>query len=334
MDFGDLITQRVRVTKGERHVELTYTVNGIPIDDGVGKELVSRITTSIKNAGECYTDSNGREMQKRQRDHRDTWTLQQTEEVAGNYFPVGTALAIRDAHAQLTVLTDRVQGGTGSVLDGTVELMVTRRVLYDDSRGVGETMNETQIIGPYDGSPEQGRHSGDAIVTRGRHFLVLTPPATAASIWRPLQDRVYMQAVPFFGAVKDDVTNVFSALSSPLPANVQIVTLEAVETDVVLLRLAHQFGVSEDASLSAPAKVKLGSLFVGRSISKIDEMALTGIALRSTIIKERINWKIDGEHDRRTSTEAYAGEDEIELGPMQIRTFRVSFASLPVSILV
>ena len=36
-----------------------------------------------------------------------------------------------------------------SLADGEVELMVHRRLLYDDSRGVGEPLNETQGITPY-----------------------------------------------------------------------------------------------------------------------------------------------------------------------------------------
>lgn len=42
----------------------------------------------------------------------------------------------------LSVTTDRTQAGT-SLLDGTVELMVHRRLQYDDYRGVGEPLNET-----------------------------------------------------------------------------------------------------------------------------------------------------------------------------------------------
>ena len=49
-------------------------------------------------------------------------------------------------HVQLTVLTDRSQGGA-SINDGELELMVHRRTLNDDSLGVSEPLNETGIDG-------------------------------------------------------------------------------------------------------------------------------------------------------------------------------------------
>ncbi len=74
-----------------------------------GKEVVSRFVTPIPSAGEILTDSNGREMLARRRDSRATWKLNQTEPVAGNYYPVNAAAAIRGGGAQITVLVDRAQ---------------------------------------------------------------------------------------------------------------------------------------------------------------------------------------------------------------------------------
>lgn len=48
-------------------------------------------------------------MLARKRDFRPTWPLKQTEPIAGNFFPVNSAAAIRDDKAQLTVLVDASQ---------------------------------------------------------------------------------------------------------------------------------------------------------------------------------------------------------------------------------
>ena len=64
-DFGPWVAQSTRLAQGSRHLEITYTVGPVPVADGVGREVISRFTTSLQNAGLCYTDSNGREMQPR-----------------------------------------------------------------------------------------------------------------------------------------------------------------------------------------------------------------------------------------------------------------------------
>jgi len=70
------------------------------------------------------------------------------EPVAGNYYPVNSGAYIKDATKQFSILNDRSQGGA-SLTDGAFELMVHRRLLFDDSRGVAEPLNETDGITPY-----------------------------------------------------------------------------------------------------------------------------------------------------------------------------------------
>lgn len=121
--FNDWISQVVRVYKTENFVEFEWLVGSIPIEDGIGKEIISRFYTVMKTNGVFYTDSNGREMLKRKRNFRETWKSDIKEHVAGNYYPINTKIAIEDNIHRLAVLTDRAQGGS-SIFDGTIELMV------------------------------------------------------------------------------------------------------------------------------------------------------------------------------------------------------------------
>ncbi|XP_050430611.1 alpha-mannosidase 2 [Adelges cooleyi] len=94
-------------------------------------ELFMRLSTGITN-GEppvIYTDSNGFQMQKRV-------TVKRIG-VEGNYYPATSATYIEDDRHRLTVLLNHAQGVTGWE-PGRVELMLDRRTLYDDSRGLGE----------------------------------------------------------------------------------------------------------------------------------------------------------------------------------------------------
>lgn len=142
-DFeSSFVSQVVRVYKGDADVEFEWLVGPIPVGDRVGKEVIAVFETDLESGGRFYTDSNGRQMLERVRDHRPTWQLNLTEPVAANYYPVNSRISLGDSKARLTVLTDRSQGGS-SMRDGEVELMLHRRLLHDDGFGVGEALNES-----------------------------------------------------------------------------------------------------------------------------------------------------------------------------------------------
>eukprot|EP00932_Pfiesteria_piscicida_P000367 SRR837773.10358.p1 GENE.SRR837773.10358~~SRR837773.10358.p1 ORF type:complete len:789 (-),score=310.03 SRR837773.10358:64-2187(-) len=323
--FGPWVSQRIRLAKGERHAEITYTVGPIPVGDGKGKEVVSRFSTDIANNGECFVDSNGREMLPHKKDYRQSWNFTQTEPVAGNYFPITTAAFIKDSKAQLTLLTETSQAGSGCVHEGQLEMMVHRDILEDDGRGVGEPLNETEYVTPYVGD-NQGQHYGPGLVIRGKHLLSLEAPASAAKHWRPLQDRLYIPVMPFFAGSQPHSAS-YSALTKALPTNVQLISLQTWDKETVLLRLAHQFGLGEDAELSKPATVDLGELFAGKKIVSADERGLAATISREEVVKRRVAWKVEGEVGAAASDGlAPKGSLQVTLGPLQIRTYLVKFS--------
>ena len=307
-----------------------------------GKEIVSRFNTSIASASELLTDSNGRDMLYRKRNWRPSWNLSQTEEIAGNYYPINSAIAIKDSSSQLTVLVDRAQGG-GSVADGVLELMVHRRLLVDDSRGVSEPLNETQFTASYVGKPLHwgGQASGHGLVIRGSHFVTLEHPANASAIWRPLADRVFAKPVLGFqsGALVHNQTTAqsfTSALSRPLPDNVQLMTLQALSKGQFLLRLSHQFGIHEDPLLSAPVQVDLSTMFNPKvlELTMAREMSLTNNQKKSEIVARRkLNqqWNLErptpAPHPWRQATFDFARSPLVTLGPLEVKTFVLSVKS-------
>lgn len=124
--FSDWISQVVRVYKTLRHIEFEWLVGPIDTADNIAKEIISRFTTTIQSDSVFYTDSNGRDMMKRKRGERETWDVEMLEKISGNYYPITTRIAIEDENYRLAVLTDRAEGGS-SLIDGTVELMVSWR---------------------------------------------------------------------------------------------------------------------------------------------------------------------------------------------------------------
>jgi hypothetical protein len=115
-----------------------------------GWEVIAQFQVEdFHNNGTFYTDSNGLEMQKRILNYRPTWDLVATnyadslENVTANYFPIQSALSMKDVSSErmFTVMNDRSQGGS-ALADGTIEFMQNRRIPADDARGMGEWVNE------------------------------------------------------------------------------------------------------------------------------------------------------------------------------------------------
>ncbi|CAN6472467.1 unnamed protein product [Victoria cruziana] len=71
------------------------------------------------------------------------------EEVHQEFSPwihqLNLGMYVMDNNLEMSVLVDRATGGS-SIADGEMELMLHRRLLHDDSRGVGEPLNETVCI--------------------------------------------------------------------------------------------------------------------------------------------------------------------------------------------
>ena len=88
--------------------------------------------TDTASGGQFFTDANGRQTLRRQRDYRPTWNLNVTEPVSGNYYPINSHIYITGSSNRLVALVnDRSQGGT-SLHDGEIELMVSARELFND----------------------------------------------------------------------------------------------------------------------------------------------------------------------------------------------------------
>jgi len=178
-------------------------------------------------------------MIERIKDYRQTWNYTVTEPVAGNYYPVNALIFLKDSKRQLTILNERTQGGS-SLHDGEIELMIHRRILADDRRGVGEALNETQSM---TGSTRVGVGMGSI----GSHYLFFTTPSDSASFYRPLQDRIFAQPYLTFATISNSSSSVsdfvkshvtqFSFSQTVLPPNLELITLQPWNSTTTLLRI-------------------------------------------------------------------------------------------------
>lgn len=104
----DFLVAVTRVWKGQDYAEVEWTAGPIPIEDGMGKEVVLRYSTNLSSGDSFLTDSNGRELLQRKLDFRPTWDLNVTEPVSGNYYPLTAAIAVQVSPRRLPWLGRRL----------------------------------------------------------------------------------------------------------------------------------------------------------------------------------------------------------------------------------
>ncbi|XP_058102934.1 alpha-mannosidase At3g26720-like isoform X1 [Magnolia sinica] len=318
------IYQISRVYKGKDHAEIEFTVGPIPVDDGFGKEIVTQISSKMSTNKTFYTDSNGRDFIRRIRDYRKDWDLQVNQPVAGNYYPINLGIYIEDESTELSILVDRSVGGS-SIVDGQIELMLHRRLLHDDSKGVAEALNETVCV----------LDECTGLTVQGKFYLRIDPLGEGAKWRRTVGQEIYSPLLLAFTEQDGDSwtsshVSTFTALdpSYSLPDNVAMITLQELEDGSVLLRLAHLYEMGEDKDLSVMAKVELKKIFPNKKITKLTETGLSANQERVEMEKKRLIWKVDGPPEEEPNVRGAPVDPStlvVELGPMEIRTFVIVF---------
>jgi lysosomal alpha-mannosidase len=176
---------------------------------------------------------------------------------------------------------DRSQGG-GSIRDGSIEIMVHRRILTNDSLSLAEPLNETAY--------------GKGLVVRGKHLLIIDRPENSASIHRTTAQQLYMQPISTFALTNLSYVNysanyrqTWSALVDTMPRNLHLLTLDQLSPKQYLVRVEHYFELNEDATYSQPIKVDLQQLLTSLGkISDVNELILTANMHLSEM--NRLNW--------------------------------------------
>ncbi|KAK7290560.1 hypothetical protein RIF29_05068 [Crotalaria pallida] len=323
------IYQITRLYKGKEHVEVEFIVGPIPIEDGSGKEVVTQLSTTLETNKTFYTDSNGRDFIKRIRDYRTDWDYEVNQPIAGNYYPINLGIYVKDDKREFSVLVDRPIGGS-SLEDGQIDLMVHRRLLLDDSKGVAEALNETDCVAD----------DCRGLTVQGKFYYRVDPLGEGAKWRRTFGQEIYSPLLLAFSEKDDKVdwlnshVPTFSGIDSSyaLPDNIAIITLQELENGTTLLRLAHLYEIGEDKDLSVTANVELKKLFPRKKIKEVKETNLSANQERKEMERKRLVWKVEGSSGHGHVSRGGPVDPKelvVELAPMEIRTFIVYFDNVP-----
>ncbi|XP_031095646.1 alpha-mannosidase-like isoform X2 [Ipomoea triloba] len=321
--FSSWIYQVIRVYRDKEHAEVEFTIGPIPTEDKIGKEIITKMTSNMATNKVFYTDSNGRDFLKRVRNYRSDWPLHVTEPVAGNYYPISLGIYTVDNKSEFSVLVDRATGGA-SIQDGEIELMLHRRMIHDDSRGVVGNLNETVCVGD----------TCEGLTIRGNYYVSVNQLGAGSHWRRTTGQEIYSPLLLAFGHENPEEWKAShltkATMMDPnysLPLNVALITLQELVDGGVLLRFAHLYEAGEDADYSSLAKVELKKMFPGKTIKSLKEMSLSANQQKSEM--KRRSWKAEGENGSEPTPIRGSPVDMsslvVELGPMEIRTFVLCF---------
>ncbi|XP_054167857.1 lysosomal alpha-mannosidase-like [Oppia nitens] len=280
--WNDWLTQTVRVYEDEEYVELEWIVGSIPSEDNIGKEVITRFETDLNTHQEFFTDANGRQNIKRVRTSQLKNCGQSKNSISANYYPIYERIFIKDSQKdmQLTVMTDRAQGGS-SEADGQMEIMFDRRLFIPKNP---VPLDETGI-------------DGKGLVIRGKHYLLFRPINESVNLYRDLSQRLYMEPLITFSPLKESQESYknnyktsYSGLNNELLPNVHLLTLEKWSQNKVLVRLEHFYQKEDNNQLSNPVEVDLQNLFKDLIIKEIQEMTLSANQLLTESQQKKFKW--------------------------------------------
>ena len=143
----------ISVDQDLKALKMRVDLQGLPTPSySDGNEVVVQWhLDGLKNQQTFYTDSNGLEMQKRVLNQRKAFKVTDyysQQNVTSNYYPITSAISIRDPKTgvAMTVMNDKTQGGS-SLREGTIELMQNRITPADDNKGQDDRLIEKDQYG-------------------------------------------------------------------------------------------------------------------------------------------------------------------------------------------
>lgn len=199
------------------------------------------------------------------------------------------------------------------MVDGEIELMVHRRLLYDDDFGVGEALNEVAY--------------GTGLVARGKHWLFLCGEGTGVpfSLHRQIGQDIFLSKIYAISSPSSTPlypqTTIISNLASVLPPNIHLLTVEPLPNNQIIIRLEHYYELNEDPFYSQPVTLSIQVILSSLPFVKsLRETSLGGNSFIEDV--HRFDWS-----SNENTTASYPNDNfvpppgTIVLWPMEIKTF-------------
>ncbi|XP_078448759.1 alpha-mannosidase 2x-like [Lampetra planeri] len=286
--------------------------NVVDLRDQNNRELSMRVSSDVESGGNFQTDLNGFQMQPRR-----FWKKLPLQ---ANFYPVATMALVQDARSRLSLLTAQA-GGVASLADGQLEVMLDRRLIQDDNRGLGQGLKDNRrSLSRFRLLLETRSPDGtkwDATKAAALGFPSLLGHVASAALNHPpfvlvgVEQRLSPLAEP------PQLLPSFHVLGTPVPCDLHLLNLRMMEApgagspgEAALLLHRKGFdcgfpsaGLGGFNCSTTGGKLSLGDLFRKLRLRSVTPSSLTLL------------------HSQPAGPNA----SRVELAPMEIAAFRVSY---------
>ncbi|XP_005907851.2 alpha-mannosidase 2 isoform X1 [Bos mutus] len=301
--FFEHVTHRVRLynihgVEGQS-VEIS---NIVDIRKEHNYEIAMRISSSINSQNRFYTDLNGYQIQPR--------VTMSKLPLQANVYPMTTMAYIQDAERRLTLLSAQSLG-VSSLKSGQIEVIMDRRLMQDDNRGLEQGVHDNKITANLFRILLEKR----SVVNMEEDQKAVSYPSLLSHITSsflnhpvfPMTEKVPVPTLQLLGE--------FSPLMAPLPCDIHLVNLRTVQSKVdgkhsnEAALILHRKGF--DCRFSSRhtgllCSTTQGKILVQKLFSKFTVVSITPSSLSL----------MHPPPDARNIS-------EINLSPMEISTFRI-----------
>ncbi|KAK5609011.1 Alpha-mannosidase 2x [Crenichthys baileyi] len=300
-----------------QHFEQTVRIHNVPGVDGLSvdittmvdirdqtnKELAMRLVTNIQNGDVFYTDLNSFQMQPRR--------FYRKLPLQGNFYPMSSQAYIQDSHHRLTLHTAQSLG-VSSLESGHLEVIMDRRLMQDDNRGLGQGLKDNKKTANRFRLLLERRSMGNMMIDSGTtSFPSIVSHATSALLNHEV---LALPVLPKRRGVPPLQT--FAPLKSVLPCDIHLLNLRSIQTQkdpqfpspytaLILHRLAMDCGF-EGQNLGFNCTTTRGQIIVSNLFKNLDLQLLQPMSL--TLMH---------------SSTPLANDSTISLDPMEISAFKL-----------
>uniref|UniRef100_A0A672GGN5 mannosyl-oligosaccharide 1,3-1,6-alpha-mannosidase n=1 Tax=Salarias fasciatus TaxID=181472 RepID=A0A672GGN5_SALFA len=272
----------------------------VDIRDQTNKELAMRLTTDIQSGDAFYTDLNAFQIQPRRRFLK--LPLQ------ANFYPMPSQAYIQDSHHRLTLHTAQSLG-VSSLESGQLEVIMDRRLMQDDNRGLGQGLKDNKKTASRFRLLLERRSTGNKVSEVTAFPSVLSHMTSAVLNHEVLA----LPVLPKRRGIPPLQT--FAPLKSLLPCDFHLMNLRSIQsqdpqspspyTALILHRLALDCGV-EAQNLGFNCTTTQGQLSVSGLFKSLDLQLLQPMSL--TLMH---------------AGAPLANDSTISLDPMEISAFKL-----------